>query len=87
MKSQKRILVTLVACLLCMTTIIPWASAEMIFYPQSSQMISSVSVAPYALGSGRIDTVATINCIGSVDNLGFTYIRLQENRDGSWVTV
>lgn len=87
MKSQKRILVALVACLLCITTILPWASAEMIFYPQTTLMIDSANVEPYPMGGGRIDTTATIVCARSVDSLGFPYIRLQEYRNGSWVTV
>jgi 4-amino-4-deoxy-L-arabinose transferase-like glycosyltransferase len=87
MKSQKRILVALVACLLCMTTILPWAGAEIIFLPQSSQLIDSAYVYPDPQGSGRVDAVAYIHCYEVADSLGFSYIRLQENRNGTWVTV
>jgi hypothetical protein len=87
MKSQKRILVALVACLLSLTIILPWASAEIIFFPQSYELISSAYVVPDPQGSGMIEAEATISCTRVVDNLGFSYIRLQENRNGTWVTV
>ncbi len=87
MKNQKRILVVLVAFLLCMMTFLPWASAEIIFFPQAATLISSSDVYPDPQGSGRVDAVAYINCTRTVDSLGFSYIRLQEYRSGTWVTV
>jgi hypothetical protein len=87
MKNHKRILAALVACLLCMTALLPWASAEIIFLPQASDIISSAYVSPAPKGGGLIETTATIVCAFPVDSLGFTYIRLQENQNGTWVTV
>jgi hypothetical protein len=87
MKSPKRILVALVAFLLCMTTFLPLASAEIIFMPQSSQLIDLAEVSADPQGGGSMKATARIYCYDAADNLGFSYIRLQELRDGSWVTV
>lgn len=87
MKSQKRILVALIACLLWMVTLLPCASAEIVISPQSSQLISSANVSADPQGSGRIDITAHISCYNVADSLGFSYIRLQENRNGTWTTV
>ncbi len=87
MKNRKRILVTLIACLLLMTTFLPWASAEIIFLPQSSVLIFNYYVNISTSGGGKIDTTALIECEQSVDSLGFSYIRLQELRNGTWTTV
>jgi hypothetical protein len=70
-----------------MTIIFPYASAEIIFFPQTSQLISSKDVGVDPKGNGRIDTIATITSTYTVDSLGFSYIRLQENQNGTWVTV
>lgn len=87
MKTQKRVLVALVACLLWMMTFLPLASAEIIFFPEAAEMISMIDVDAIPKGSGKIDTVATISCSYPVDALGFSYIRLQELRNGTWTTV
>ena len=87
MKTKKRIILTLVVCLLWMTIILPWASAEIIFLPQSSTLIDFSYVVPSPLGNGRIDTTAYVESNISVDQLGFSYIRLQELRNGTWITV
>ncbi len=87
MKTQKRILVALVACLLWMMTFLPWASADIIFQPQAAEMIGTTNVIAKPQGGGRIDAAATINCNYPVDTLGFSYIRLQELRSGTWTTV
>ncbi len=87
MKSQKCIMVALVACFLCMTTFLPWASADIIISPQASALINSTEVSADAQGSGRIDASAFILCTHAVDVCGFAYIRLQELRNGTWTTV
>ena len=87
MKTTKRIMVALVACLLCMTTFLPWAGADIIVSPQASELISTTSPGVDALGDGRIDASGYIRCTRSVDVLGFAYIRLQELQDGTWTTV
>lgn len=87
MKITKRILVALFSCLLCLMIILPYASAEIIFMPQTSLLISTADVEATPQGGDRIDTIARIFCTRSVDSLGFTYIRLQENRNGTWTTV
>lgn len=87
MRKSKCVLVTLVTFLLCMAVFLPYAGAEIIFFPQTSQLISGTDVGADSKGSGRIDTVASITTRIAVDSLGFSYIRLQELRDGSWVTV
>lgn len=87
MKSLKHILVAFVACLLFMTTILHCAIADIIISPQAAVLISSSYVYPDCQGSGRVDAAATVSCTRVVDSLGFSYIRLQEKRDGIWVTV
>jgi hypothetical protein len=84
---KKRILVALIACMLTMTILLPCASAESIFSPQASVLIDSSYVEPNPMGSGRIDVTASIEANYSVDQLGFSYIRLQEYRNGAWTTV
>lgn len=87
MKTQKRVLVALVACLLWMMTLAPLASAEIIFFPEAAEMINSSVADADPLGNGRIDVSGFILCNLSVDTLGFSYIRLQELRNGTWTTV
>ncbi len=87
MKTQKRITVVLIICLLCTTLFLPLASAEIIVFPQSSALISTTDVYIDPKGSGKIYTEAYIICTRAADSLGFNYIRLQEYRNGTWVTV
>ncbi len=86
MKNKRRIAVALVVCLLWVMVVSPLASADMIITPMASTLIQFTAIGIYSSGN-TVSATAIIQCIRAVNSLGFNYIRIQEYRDNSWVTV
>lgn len=55
--------------------------------PFASTLIQSCTVSITADSGGVMNAGASIIAKSTVDEIGATYLRIQEKRDGSWVTV
>lgn len=81
---MKKTLISLVLCLVCICFATGAFAIE--FRPNASTLIMSCGV--YISNSGTTITADTsIATRITADELGFSYIRIQEQRGASWVTV
>ena len=87
MSIKRHLAVSLAVVMMLAGALSTCAYAESIIQPYASTLIKSTSITIIAQTGGTVQATANIQCTSAVEKLGFAYVKIQENRNGTWTTV